>query len=141
VSTTATKLKKQAIPSTTVSIYCDMSIGKPRLYVPAPLQLKVFKSIYNLLHQGNSEAGHKTFHVARHTEKFPHLGMGLTALPALQSLTPHTCPIGRLYAATNPFSSCPGGPSWGLFPRQKVTHTPHCSRSFHAPAGSHPHSG
>jgi hypothetical protein len=40
-------------------------------------------------HQGNSEAGCTPFRVARHTERLPNLGTGLTGLPAFQSLPPH----------------------------------------------------
>jgi cleavage and polyadenylation specificity factor subunit 1 len=51
-SDTALRLKKQQIPSTAVSIYCDTSAGKPRPYVPVPLRLQVFQSVYDLSHPG-----------------------------------------------------------------------------------------
>jgi hypothetical protein len=65
VSTTDLELEKKPIPSTSVSIYCDMSTGKPWSYAPVPLQYWVFQSIYDLAprHQSNSETGH-TFCVA-----------------------------------------------------------------------------
>jgi hypothetical protein len=40
-SSTALWLERQQIPGTTVSIYCDISAGKPRPYVPASLRLQV----------------------------------------------------------------------------------------------------
>jgi cleavage and polyadenylation specificity factor subunit 1 len=46
----ALRLEKQHIPGTTVSIYCDTSVGKPRPYIPSPLQLQVFQSVPNLSH-------------------------------------------------------------------------------------------
>jgi transposase InsO family protein len=51
-SNIALRLEKQHIPCTTVSIYCDTSAGKPRLYIPAPLRLQVFQSVHNLSHPG-----------------------------------------------------------------------------------------
>jgi hypothetical protein len=44
-STTTLRLEKLPIPDTTVSIYCDTSAKRSRLYVRAPLQLKVFQSV------------------------------------------------------------------------------------------------
>jgi cleavage and polyadenylation specificity factor subunit 1 len=52
VSDTALRLERQEIPGTAVSIYCDMSAGKPRPYVPAPLRLQVFQSVHGLSHPG-----------------------------------------------------------------------------------------
>jgi hypothetical protein len=51
-SDTALRLEKQPVPGTAVSIYCDTSAGKPRPYVPAPLRLQVFQSVYDLSHSG-----------------------------------------------------------------------------------------
>jgi hypothetical protein len=51
-STTALRLEKLPIPGTTVSIYCDMSDGRSRPYVPAPLGLQVFQSVHDLSHPG-----------------------------------------------------------------------------------------
>jgi hypothetical protein len=42
----------QQVPETTVSLYCDISTGKPRPYVPIPLRLRVFRSIHYLSHPG-----------------------------------------------------------------------------------------
>jgi cleavage and polyadenylation specificity factor subunit 1 len=47
-SNTAVRLEKLLVPGTTVSIYCDMSAGMPRPYVPASLRLQVFRSIHDL---------------------------------------------------------------------------------------------
>jgi cleavage and polyadenylation specificity factor subunit 1 len=51
-SSTALRLKRQQIPSTTVSIYCDTTAEKPRPYFPATLQLQVFRSAHDLSHPG-----------------------------------------------------------------------------------------
>jgi hypothetical protein len=51
-STTDLRLEKLPIPGTTVSIYCDTSAGRPRPYVPGPLRLQVFQSVYVLSHLG-----------------------------------------------------------------------------------------
>jgi hypothetical protein len=51
-STTAPRLKKQLIPGTTVSIYCDTSTGNPRPYSPAPRRPKVFQFVHELSHPG-----------------------------------------------------------------------------------------
>jgi cleavage and polyadenylation specificity factor subunit 1 len=47
-SNTALGLEKLQVPGTTVSIYCDLSAGMPRPYVPASLRLQVFRSIHPL---------------------------------------------------------------------------------------------
>jgi cleavage and polyadenylation specificity factor subunit 1 len=44
-SNTTLRLEKLPIPCTTVSIYCDTSAGRPRLYIPAPVWLQVFQSV------------------------------------------------------------------------------------------------
>jgi hypothetical protein len=51
-SNTTLRLEKLPVPGTTVSIYCDMSAGMPRPYVPASLRLQVFRSIHELSHPG-----------------------------------------------------------------------------------------
>jgi cleavage and polyadenylation specificity factor subunit 1 len=52
VSNTALRLEKLQVTGTTVSIYCDLSAGMPRPYVPASLRLQVFRSIHDLSHPG-----------------------------------------------------------------------------------------
>jgi hypothetical protein len=54
-SSTALRLERQQIPGATVSIYCDISAGKPRPYVPASLRLQVFQSVHDLSHKSNKE--------------------------------------------------------------------------------------
>jgi cleavage and polyadenylation specificity factor subunit 1 len=51
-STTALRLEELPIPGTTVSIYCDTSAGRTRLYVLASLRLQVFRSVHDLSHPG-----------------------------------------------------------------------------------------
>jgi hypothetical protein len=51
-STTALRLEKLPVPGTMVSIYCDMSAGRSRPYVPGPLRLRVFQSVHDLSHPG-----------------------------------------------------------------------------------------
>jgi len=52
VSKTALQLTKILIPSTSVELYCDISCGKPRPYVPSPLRRQVFSSLHSLSHPG-----------------------------------------------------------------------------------------
>jgi cleavage and polyadenylation specificity factor subunit 1 len=49
---TALQLEKHRVTGAAVSIYCYMSAGKPRPYVPAPLRLQVFQSVHDLSHPG-----------------------------------------------------------------------------------------
>jgi hypothetical protein len=51
-STTGQWLEKLKIPGTTVSIYCDKSAGRSRIYDPAPQQHQVFQSNHDLSHPG-----------------------------------------------------------------------------------------
>jgi cleavage and polyadenylation specificity factor subunit 1 len=51
-SDTALKLEKLKVPDTTRYLYCDISIGKPRPYVPTALRPRVFRSIHDLFHPG-----------------------------------------------------------------------------------------
>jgi hypothetical protein len=51
-SDTALRLEKQQIPGIAVSIYCYMSAGKPRPYVPGPVRLQVFQSLHEMSHPG-----------------------------------------------------------------------------------------
>jgi hypothetical protein len=137
-SDTALRLEKQQMPGTAVSIYCDTSAGKPRLYVPGPLRLQVFQSVHDVSsrHKDNSTAGCRTFRVARHPKRWLHLGTGLPGLPALQSIPPHSRSSGRLHAACSPFparSRRPRGDSPNIGRPQVL---PHCGRPFHALARS-----
>jgi len=52
VSNTALQLTKILIPGTSVELYCDISSGKPRPYVPSPLRRQVFSSLHSLSHPG-----------------------------------------------------------------------------------------
>jgi hypothetical protein len=49
---TALRLEKLSIPGTTVELYCGTDTGKPRPYIPAPLQRQVFHSVHDLSHPG-----------------------------------------------------------------------------------------
>jgi hypothetical protein len=51
-ATFALRLEKLPMPATAVSIYCDMSAGRSRPYVSAPVLLQTFHSIHDLLHPG-----------------------------------------------------------------------------------------
>jgi hypothetical protein len=51
-STTALQLEKLPIPGTTVSIYCDTSAGRSRLYVSASLRTQMFQSVHDLSYPG-----------------------------------------------------------------------------------------
>jgi hypothetical protein len=51
-SDTALRLEKRQVPGTAVSIYCDVSTGKLRPYIPRPLRLQVFQSFHGLSHPG-----------------------------------------------------------------------------------------
>jgi hypothetical protein len=51
-SSTALRLERLQVPGTAVSLYCDISTGKPRPYIPTPLRLRVFRSIHDLSHPG-----------------------------------------------------------------------------------------
>jgi cleavage and polyadenylation specificity factor subunit 1 len=55
-SNPAPRLEEQQVPGISVSIYCDTSAGKPRLYVPASLRLQVFHCIHDLSHPGTKAA-------------------------------------------------------------------------------------
>lgn len=46
------QLKKIILPTTSTSIHCDTSTGKPRPFVTAPLRRLVFIMIHNLNHHG-----------------------------------------------------------------------------------------
>ena len=50
--TTSLRLQKLHVPGTAVALYCDVSGGKPRPYVPSPLRHQVFASLHSLSHPG-----------------------------------------------------------------------------------------
>ena len=52
MSNTALQLTKILIPGTSVEMYCDISSGKPRPYVPSPLRRQVFSFLHSLSHPG-----------------------------------------------------------------------------------------
>jgi hypothetical protein len=94
---TALRLEKQQIPGTTASIYCDTSAAKPRPFVPAPLQLQVFLSVYDL----------------------SHLGTKATARLSYSS--------GRLHTAGSPFPPRPHRPCGAPHNVSRLRILPHCS--------------
>jgi transposase InsO family protein len=51
-SDTALRLEKLQVPDSTRYLYCDISTGKPRPYVPTALRPRVFWSIHDLSHPG-----------------------------------------------------------------------------------------
>jgi len=54
VSNTDLQLTKIPIPGTSVELYCDISSGKPRPYVPSPLRRQIFSSLHFLSHPGTN---------------------------------------------------------------------------------------
>ncbi|UYV66573.1 hypothetical protein LAZ67_4002149, partial [Cordylochernes scorpioides] len=46
------QLEKVQIPETNISLYCDVSTAKPRLFVPAPCRRIIFSAYHNLSHPG-----------------------------------------------------------------------------------------
>jgi hypothetical protein len=79
-------------------------------------------------HQSNGETRPTAFCVARHTERLPHLGTGLSGVPALQSLPPHNYSCGRFRATDSPFSSRPHRSRRTPPPKVSRLHIlPHCS--------------
>jgi cleavage and polyadenylation specificity factor subunit 1 len=51
-SDTALRLEKLQVPDTTRYLYCDISTGKPRPFVPTTLRPRVFQSMHDLSHRG-----------------------------------------------------------------------------------------
>jgi len=49
---TAVQLTKIAIQGTSLKLYCDISTGKPRPYVPTSLRRQIFEAIHSLSHPG-----------------------------------------------------------------------------------------
>jgi hypothetical protein len=90
-------------------------------------------------HKGSGKAGRTAFCVARRAKGLPHLGTCLPVLPALQSFTPHSHSIGRLYTAGSPFSARSHRPRGASSDVSGLHVLPHCSRPFQPVARSrHP---
>jgi hypothetical protein len=85
-STTILRLEKLPIPSTTVSIYCDTSAGRPRLYVPGPLWLHVFQSVHEPSHPGTKATAKLV------TQRFVWPGMRRIAAPGHVLVSPVSTP-------------------------------------------------
>jgi hypothetical protein len=92
-------------------------------------------------HKCNGKAGRTAFRAARRTEGLPNVGTGLSSLPTLQSLRPHSYPLARFHAAGSPFSSHSRRPYRTASNVSLLHILSHCSRRLHTTARSHPYPG
>ena len=133
---TSTSLMLQSIPvpTTNITILCDMSTGTPRPYVPPSLRRPIFDHYHSLSHPGVRATQRlltSRFVWPRTDERRSQtVDTCLHQVPTFQGAHPHGFPSWHLFATRCPLCPCPCGHGGSPPPSQGYTYLLTCVDRF-----------